>query len=85
MPIYEYQCKACDHRLEALQKMSDAPLVDCPECGRPALHKLISAGAFILKGSGWYKASAGEPKPDAKPASKSPPACSSGSCPAAAD
>ncbi|MDD9816648.1 MAG: zinc ribbon domain-containing protein [Gammaproteobacteria bacterium] len=54
MPIYEYRCDACDHFLEALQKMSDAPLVQCPECGRPGLRKLISASSFRLKGTGWY-------------------------------
>jgi putative FmdB family regulatory protein len=55
MPIYEYRCEACGHELEAMQKMSDAPLIDCPECGKPALKKLISAAGFRLKGSGWYE------------------------------
>lgn len=55
MPIYEYQCQDCDHKLEKLQRMSDAPLVDCPSCEKPALKKLISAAAFRLKGSGWYE------------------------------
>lgn len=55
MPIYEYQCQACQHELEALQKMSDAPLVDCPECGAPRLRKKVSAAAFRLKGGGWYE------------------------------
>jgi len=55
MPIYEYECKACGHRQEAIQKMSDDPLVDCPECGKPELKKLISAAAFRLKGGGWYE------------------------------
>lgn len=54
MPIYEYRCQACGHELEALQKMSDAALADCPACGKPELKKLISAGGFQLKGSGWY-------------------------------
>jgi len=54
MPIYEYQCGACGHRLEAMQKMSDDPLTECPECGRPDLRKLISAAGFQLKGTGWY-------------------------------
>ena len=54
MPIYEYQCEACGHRLEAMQKMSEDPLRDCPACGKPALQKLISAAGFQLKGSGWY-------------------------------
>ncbi len=55
MPIYEYQCQACQYELEALQKMSDAPLVDCPECGAASLRKKVSAAAFRLKGGGWYE------------------------------
>lgn len=55
MPIYEYECQACGHQLEALQKISDAPLIECPVCGEPQLKKLISAAAFRLKGGGWYE------------------------------
>jgi len=55
MPIYEYECKACGHRLEAIQKISDEPLKDCPECQKPELKKLISAAGFRLKGGGWYE------------------------------
>ncbi|MGH8307103.1 MAG: FmdB family zinc ribbon protein [Gammaproteobacteria bacterium] len=55
MPIYEYECKACGHHLEALQKVSEAPLRKCPKCGKPALSKLVSAAGFRLKGSGWYE------------------------------
>ncbi len=55
MPIYEYRCQACGHELEKLQKMSDAPLVDCPACGKAALTKLVSAAGFRLKGGGWYE------------------------------
>ena len=55
MPIYEYACKKCDHRLDALQKMNDDRLVDCPECGEAALKRLISAPKFRLKGKGWYE------------------------------
>jgi putative FmdB family regulatory protein len=53
VPIYEYQCQACEHRLERLQGMSDPLLTICPECGG-ALRKLFSAPAFQFKGSGWY-------------------------------
>ncbi|HID50129.1 MAG TPA: zinc ribbon domain-containing protein [Chromatiales bacterium] len=55
MPIYEYECEACGHRLEALQKMADDPLTDCPACEEPRLRKLVSAAAFRLKGGGWYE------------------------------
>ena len=55
MPIYEYECRVCGHRLEKLQKIYDAPLTDCPACGQPALRKLVSAVAFRLKGEGWYE------------------------------
>ena len=54
MPIYEYECESCGHRLEAIQKMSDPALTDCPTCGNSALKKLVSAAGFQLKGSGWY-------------------------------
>jgi putative FmdB family regulatory protein len=55
MPIYEYRCSACGHELEKIQRMSDAPLTDCPECGAPQLRRLVSASAFRLKGGGWYE------------------------------
>jgi len=55
VPIYEYQCDGCEHKLEALQKMSDDPLKKCPECGEDSLRKLVSAAAFRLSGSGWYE------------------------------
>ena len=55
MPIYEYQCESCSHRLEKLQKMSEAPLTECPACGASSLKKLVSAAAFRLKGGGWYE------------------------------
>src|SRR5262245_12200110 len=55
MPIYEYRCAACGHELDALQKLSDAPLKKCPECGKQKLARLVSAPSFRLKGSGWYE------------------------------
>ncbi len=55
MPIYEYQCQACGESHEALQKISDEPLRDCPACGRPDLKKRVSAAGFRLKGGGWYE------------------------------
>ena len=55
MPIYEYACKSCEHAFDALQKMSDDALVDCPDCGEPSLRKLLSAPKFRLSGQGWYE------------------------------
>jgi len=55
MPFYEYQCSACGHHHEELQKVSDRPLRKCPACGRPALKRLVSAPVFRLKGGGWYE------------------------------
>jgi putative FmdB family regulatory protein len=55
MPFYEYQCRACGAEVEVLQKISDAPLKKCPECGKNQLAKLVSAPVFRLKGAGWYE------------------------------
>ena len=55
MPIYEYQCQSCSHELEKLQKISDAPLSLCPQCGKEELRRKISAAGFRLKGGGWYE------------------------------
>jgi len=54
MPIYEYRCGACGYQKEFLQRLSDAPLTDCPECGKRAFNKLVTAAGFHLKGTGWY-------------------------------
>ncbi|HHQ41465.1 MAG TPA: zinc ribbon domain-containing protein [Chromatiales bacterium] len=94
MPIYEYRCKACGHELEAMQKMSDPPLTECPECGEEALSKLVSAAGFRLKGSGWYETDfksgnrrnlAGERQEKKEDKKASEPACGAGACPACAD
>jgi len=53
MPIYEYRCEKCQHQFDLLQKITDEPVKECPECGGP-VSKLISSTSFILKGSGWY-------------------------------
>ena len=82
MPIYEYRCADCGFQKEYLQKMSDALLTDCPECGKASLNKMVTAAGFHLKGSGWYvtdfkqgaKPQAGAAtaaKPDAKADGKS--------------
>jgi len=54
MPIYEYRCGSCGHQQEFLQKVSDAPLTVCTECGKPTFSKMVTAAGFQLKGSGWY-------------------------------
>ena len=87
MPIYEYRCTACGFQKEFLQKMSDAPLADCPECGKRALAKMVTAAGFQLKGTGWYatdfKGSGAKPaKSDAESKAAEAPACGTGACPA---
>jgi putative FmdB family regulatory protein len=81
MPIYEYRCNACGHELEALQKITETPLKECPSCRTDALTKLLSAAGFQLKGSGWYatdfrNGSKPAAKPEAKPEAKAEAAAS---------
>jgi putative FmdB family regulatory protein len=80
MPIYEYRCESCGHELEALQKMSDPLLTDCPECKNSTLKKALTAAGFRLKGGGWYETDfKGKKKSEEKSKSdSSAPACSSG-------
>jgi len=54
MPIYEYKCQICDYNTEVLQKVTDKPLITCPNCGKDQLIKLLSNTSFQLKGTGWY-------------------------------
>ena len=94
MPIYAYKCESCGHAKDILQKMSDAPLVDCPACGAPAFKKQLTAAGFQLKGSGWYvtdfrdgkgggeKAKEGEKSKDAGGSEKADTPAKSGSDPA---
>ncbi len=71
MPIYAYRCDHCGVEKDVLQKLSDAPLAVCPDCGAEAFHKRLSAPAFQLKGSGWYvtdfRDGGKKGAPDAKP------------------
>ena len=53
MPIYEYQCRRCEHRFELIQKFSDKPRKRCPECSG-TVDRLISPPAIRFKGTGWY-------------------------------
>jgi putative FmdB family regulatory protein len=55
MPMYDYQCASCGHQLEAIQKISAEPLVDCPACQAPELKKMLSMPGFRLSGTGWYE------------------------------
>lgn len=82
MPIYAYKCADCGFEQDVMQKVSDAPLSDCPACGKPTFAKQLTAAGFQLKGSGWYATDfkGGTPKKEEAPA----PACGAGGCPACA-
>jgi putative FmdB family regulatory protein len=84
MPIYEYRCGSCGHELEALQKMNDPLLTECPECKQESLKKALSAVGFRLKGGGWYETDfkSGKKKNVHESGDKGgkTPACSSGGC-----
>ena len=67
MPIFDYQCEACGHSFDALQKLGADPLKDCPECSEATLKKLLSAPAFHLKGKGWRNSDDTQKKPDIRP------------------
>ena len=75
MPLYEYLCDACGHRFEKIQKFSDPPIEECPNCGKREVRKLLSSPAIQFKGSGWYitdyakKGASGEGAKTDKPAS----------------
>jgi len=85
MPIYEYQCQSCGHQLEKIQRMSDDPLKDCPDCGKAELQRLVSAAGFRLKGAGWYETDfkKGSKKNVHESASKPAAPASTGTSPAA--
>jgi putative FmdB family regulatory protein len=70
MPIYAYRCSSCGHEKDVLQKISDAPLTECPSCGAASFAKQLTAAGFQLKGSGWYATDFrnGPARPEAKPA-----------------
>lgn len=80
MPIYAYACSSCGLQKDVMQKMSDAPLTVCPECGKETFVKQLTAAGFQLKGNGYYVTdfkNSGQPKPECAPCA------SSGSCPMA--
>ena len=97
MPIYAFECAACGHSFDRLQKLSDADPVDCPECGEPRIRRQLTAPQFRLAGGGWYETDfkkdgdkkrnlagdGGEAKPtESKPAEKPAEAKSADSKPA---
>lgn len=92
MPTYEYACTACTHRFELVQKFSDAPITECPECAG-ALRKVYFAAGVVFKGSGWYindsrpsppseSSSASSAAPAAAPATAAPESAPSPAAPA---
>ncbi len=87
MPLYEYECGACGHRFERIQKFSDPPVEVCPNCGEKKVDKLLSSPAIQFKGSGWYVTDyarkGGESADPAKPSSDGKPAASDEKSPAA--
>jgi putative FmdB family regulatory protein len=74
MPTYEYQCKTCGHHFERVQRFSDAPLTECPQCSG-VVRRVIHPAGIVFKGSGWYvtdsRKGGGDTKSDAKGESKS--------------
>jgi putative FmdB family regulatory protein len=80
MPIYEYRCSSCGTQKDIMQKMSDAPLTTCTECGKETFSKQISAAGFQLKGGGYY---ATDFKNSGAPKEQCAPCAAAGSCPMA--
>lgn len=78
MPIYAYACSSCGVQQDVMQKMSDARLTICPECGKETFSKQLTAAGFQLKGDGYYVTDFKD-----KPKAAAPPCASTGSCPAA--
>lgn len=84
MPIYEYQCRKCHQVTEEIQGVSDPPLRKCPACGG-RLEKMMSPGAFVLKGTGWYATDYADKGNGKGSAGKEAPANSARACPASAE
>ncbi|MBM4182030.1 MAG: zinc ribbon domain-containing protein [Betaproteobacteria bacterium] len=82
MPIYAYKCSECGFEQDVMQKMSDAPLTDCPSCGKSSFAKQLTAAGFALKGNGYYATDF--KNSGAKPTEAPSPACGTGACPACA-
>ncbi|MHB1678164.1 MAG: FmdB family zinc ribbon protein [Sulfuriferula sp.] len=88
MPIYMYKCAACNFAQDVMQKMADAELTVCPQCGKDSYSKQLTAAGFQLKGSGYYATDFKKSSPASNPAGqestpeKPAPACDAGACPA---
>ncbi|MGA8863875.1 MAG: FmdB family zinc ribbon protein [Gallionella sp.] len=86
MPIYAYVCSSCGLQKDVMQKISDAPISTCPECGKETFTKQLTAAGFQLKGSGYYATdfkNGSQPKNAPKPEAGCAPCASTGSCPVA--
>lgn len=70
MPLYEYECQACGHHFEKIQKFSDPLVQECPSCGKGPVNKLLSAPAIQFKGTGWYITDYAGKKPESAPSAK---------------
>lgn len=77
MPIYAYKCADCGFAQDVMQKLSDAPLTDCPQCGKASFGKMLTAPGFQLKGNGYY---ATDFKSGSQPAEPATHGCTSGAC-----
>lgn len=71
MPLYEYECDACGHRFEKIQRFSEPLVQECPSCGKGPVNKLLSAPAIQFKGTGWYITDYAGKKPDSTPSTSS--------------
>jgi putative FmdB family regulatory protein len=85
MPIYAYRCQDCGFAKDVLQKISDAPLTDCPSCNKPSFKKQLTAAGFQLKGTGWYVTDFRGGSSTSSPASKQTTESDSGSSSASTD
>jgi putative FmdB family regulatory protein len=55
MPIYAFECAACGHSFDRLQKMSEPDPATCPACNESQVRRQLTAPQFRLAGGGWYE------------------------------
>ena len=70
MPVYAYSCSSCGLEFERMQRFSDSPVSDCPECNEDAVQRVIQPVGIIFKGSGWYVKDSKAANSAGKPTSK---------------